>query len=453
MSVISLSLSPLQAAQRFLARGWSVVPVPFRGKNPGLPNWPQLRIQEAELPKWFSGQPHNIGVLLGEPSGWLIDVDLDHPRALALADDYLPATPLVFGRAGKPRSHRLYRALAPTATKKFGSKSAGMIVELRSTGVQTVVPPSTHEIGEAIAWIDETAEPADVDPEELHDAVRNLANTVLVELGERARPKTKIAAPSAPASSSSPPPQPGIELSPDERRQRCLEAMLRMNMTDHRDGSLRLFAAACRVVEHDLDDAAGLHVIAEYVRARPFPQAWSDADVLRRIRDAEAVCERGAALGAESGGGGLVPLGSCDPATGRLVLSPRRTLPTAQAYVRQFHAHQDGRTLQSYAGLLWAWRRNRYVEVEDESLRQQLQPWLHEALRYHRNSRTGELTLVDFESNPATVNAVLDTVRAFTHLPANATAPFWLRDAESRPNALEILPCRSILLHLPTLRR
>ena len=58
-----------------------------------------------------------------------------------------------------------------------------------------------------------------------------------------------------------------------------------------------------------------------------------------------------------------VALGQRDPETGRLVLSPRRTLPTAEAYIREFHEHPEGRTLLGHAGLLMEWRGNRYVQI------------------------------------------------------------------------------------------
>jgi hypothetical protein len=99
----------------------------------------------------------------------------------------------------------------------------------------------------------------------------------------------------------------------------------------------------------------------------------------------------------------LVPLGQPDPVTGRLVLSPRRTLPTAEAYIHAFNRHPEGRTLHGYGGLLMEWRGNRYVQVEDEAVKHRLQPWLHAALRYVLNRRTGEMELVDFESNPTTL--------------------------------------------------
>jgi len=148
----------------------------------------------------------------------------------------------------------------------------------------------------------------------------------------------------------------------------------------------------------------------------------------------------------------LVPLGKFDPATGRLVLSARRTLPTAEAYVREFHQHHEGRTLHGYAGMLMEWRGNRYCQVEEEWVRQRLQPWLHRALRYVVNRQTGAMELVDFESNPGTVKQALETLRAYTHLPASTVSPSWLDGGRDRPTALEILPCRSMNLHVPSAR-
>jgi putative DNA primase/helicase len=146
----------------------------------------------------------------------------------------------------------------------------------------------------------------------------------------------------------------------------------------------------------------------------------------------------------------LVPLGYADPASGRLVLSPRRTLPTAEAYVRAFNQHDDGCTLCDYGGLLLEWRGNRYCQVEGEWVKNRLQPWLHKALRYVLNNRTGEMELVDFESNPNTVKQAFDTIRAFVHLPASSVSPSWLDGGKGRPPALELLPCKSLNLHIPT---
>lgn len=69
--------------------------------------------------------------------------------------------------------------------------------------------------------------------------------------------------------------------------------MLRMQTTDQKDGSSRLFAAACRAVEHNLDDTQALSAIHKYTQKRPLPKDWSDDEIITRLRDAEHKVERG----------------------------------------------------------------------------------------------------------------------------------------------------------------
>lgn len=143
------------AALAYKARGWSVIPVVPRGKAPRWGDgWPNVKLTEAEIESIF-GEGDNVGVILGVASGWLVDVDLDAPEAVAVADYFIPETGAVFGRKGKPRSHRLFVCEGATTVKhRFGPKKAGgMIVELRSTGGQTVFPPGVHESGEQIEWV------------------------------------------------------------------------------------------------------------------------------------------------------------------------------------------------------------------------------------------------------------------------------------------------------------
>lgn len=447
------SESTQSVALRYMRRGWSVVPVPHRSKNPGFRHWQQLRLTEQDIAQHFNCKPLNIGVLTGEPSGWLVDVDLDHSRIVELAPDYLPPTSAVFGRASKPRSHWLYRVSAPLITRKFRSKSAGMLVEVRSTGLQTVFPPSTHESGEPITWDDEEGEPAEVDPQALLQAAKALADVVLMELGEKRASPRSSAKPQPPAAPSTPPASPTARsLPPEQRAARCLAAMLRMHMVDQNDGSSRLYAAACRVVEHDLDDQRGLAVVRRYASEKPFPLDWADEQVLRRVRDAEKACRRGAALEERTDDEGLVPLGEHDPKTGKLVLSPKRTPPTAEAFIRQFHTHADGRTLHCHAGVLLRWSGSRYVEMEAEAVKKHLQNWLHEALRYRFNRGTDAMELIPFESNPAAVKSALETIKNHVHLPASVTPPAWLGRGRELPPE-DFLPCKTVLLHLPTMSR
>lgn len=283
-------MKTLDAAIKYRRRGWMPIPVPYMTKAPILDEWQRLRPTEADLPALFRTDPSNIGTLMGEPSNWLVDVDLDHPACLPLAEQWLPPTPLFFGRPGNPKSHWLYRVTGPVKSRRIKSNSAGTIIELRSTGLQTVFPPSVHELGEPIIWENEDAEPLEIDSDTLLEIVLRIGHTVLEQLGERSRKKKK---------EPKKPPRSNVQSKPDK----CLAAMLKMKMEDHKDGSSRLFAAACRVVEYDLNDVEGIAAIRDYARQKPFPNEWSDEDILKRIRDADLKTTRGTIRRAPPPGG------------------------------------------------------------------------------------------------------------------------------------------------------
>jgi hypothetical protein len=77
----------------------------------------------------------------------------------------------------------------------------------------------------------------------------------------------------------------------------ALAAMLRIRPDENEsDGSKRLFAVCCRAVEHDLDDESAVEAVREYEAVHPFPRAYSDDEILARVRDAERRVERGSAV-------------------------------------------------------------------------------------------------------------------------------------------------------------
>ena len=145
------------------------------------------------------------------------------------------------------------------------------------------------------------------------------------------------------------------------------------------------------------------------------------------------------------------PLGARDPLSGRLILSAKQTLPTAEAYVREFHHHADGRTIRCYANELLVWEGNRYQPIEDSAVRQRLQEWLHRALRYAPRRGSEGPRLVDFESNPQTVSAALESIRTAVYLDAGTPSPSWLDSRESDPSPQAVIACRSGLLIWPTM--
>jgi hypothetical protein len=151
-----------------------------------LAGWPELRLEEPDLAEHFRAEA-NVGLLLGEPSGCLTDVDLDCAEALMLADALLPATASIFGRAGKPRSHREYIArtsglgafCAPIVKYVDPGADGTTLLELRSTGCQTMAPGSIHPCGEPVEWVTDGT-PAELTPDELRRACGRLAAASLL---------------------------------------------------------------------------------------------------------------------------------------------------------------------------------------------------------------------------------------------------------------------------------
>ncbi len=163
----------LDAARKYTRWGWRVVPIPAGEKGPRRKNWQKLRIDNADLARYFD-EDGNIGVLLGEPSDGLVDVDLDSPEAVFIAPTYLPETGRIHGRSSKTNSHCLYYATPIPSPEKFCDLDGTCLLELRSNGQQTMVPPSLHPSGERVRW-ESNRQSAEVDAPELRTAVATVA--------------------------------------------------------------------------------------------------------------------------------------------------------------------------------------------------------------------------------------------------------------------------------------
>lgn len=159
------------------------MPIAAGRKSPpdGLTNWPELRyFSDRQLEDAFPAGL-GVGVLLGAASGGLVDVDLDCAESRGLAASFLPRTPLTHGRRGAPDSHYWYVVDHEVATQQYKDPTdQSMLLELRSTGAQTVIPPSTHPSGEQLLWSDSDADPANISKVRLTTHVRVLAAACLL---------------------------------------------------------------------------------------------------------------------------------------------------------------------------------------------------------------------------------------------------------------------------------
>lgn len=156
-------------------RGVSVIPLALGSKDPNRRAWQKLRIGLDEVDRHFDDAPQNIGLLTGEASDWVVDVDLDSPETRAISPRFLPPTDARFGRASTPVSHLLYQSTGSVKSAKFqdptkeATDARAMLLELRASNLHTLLPPSVHPSGEPIAWIADGV-PAAVDPEVLRAA-------------------------------------------------------------------------------------------------------------------------------------------------------------------------------------------------------------------------------------------------------------------------------------------
>ena len=176
-------MTTLDSVLTYIDSGLAPIPVPHKQKGPAIKNWTGLRIDKNNVEEYFNGREMNVGILMGRPSNDIVDIDLDDPHAVELAPHFLPETGAVFGRKSNPQSHYIYRAQG-LYTKKFSTKSQGMLVEIRSSNEndepsQTIFPPSCHPSGEAITWVSGFGKIPTVEAEELKGAVRKLAAATL----------------------------------------------------------------------------------------------------------------------------------------------------------------------------------------------------------------------------------------------------------------------------------
>jgi hypothetical protein len=173
-----MSTKTLAWTRRYIERGYAPIPVPAGEKNPGRPGWEALRITEEEIPNyWSNGQ--NVGLLCGKPSDDRVDVDLDASEAVKMAFRFLPET-LTSGRKSRPHSHCWYVALG-AETRDWKDTDGSKLVELRSTGRQTLVAPSIHPDGDEYVWHAETGlKMAEIRAAELTRRLRELATATLI---------------------------------------------------------------------------------------------------------------------------------------------------------------------------------------------------------------------------------------------------------------------------------
>lgn len=142
----------------------------------------------------WQNKENGVGIVTGVNGNGVVDLDLDSGPSAVFAKRFMPHTGVIFGRASKRSSHRIYKVADKSIPKLTLTDpiTRKVIAELRGDGGhQTVMPGSIHEkTGELIEWEDENGQPVpknlppQISPPEvlMTDLVRGLKKVGIAEL-------------------------------------------------------------------------------------------------------------------------------------------------------------------------------------------------------------------------------------------------------------------------------
>lgn len=150
-------------------------------KQPVLPDWQNNPLPPNDVWLEHKRNQNNIGLLNGSITG-IVDVDLDCDETAALASVILPSDILAtFEHDGNARGHVLYCTENAGQTRRYKCpETKDVLVELRSDGSQTMVPPSVHPSGHRLHFTAIHNQASVVDFGELDRSVKHLAAVALI---------------------------------------------------------------------------------------------------------------------------------------------------------------------------------------------------------------------------------------------------------------------------------
>lgn len=482
-----------------IARGWRYIPL--TGKRAILKAWQKRSVTPEQMIEWATAG--NVGIRTGEPSGVLV-IDLDGIAASRL--DEFPVTPTVDTGGG---GHQLYYAYGDSACAiKNWVGELGEHIDVRTTGGYVVAVGSIHpETHRQYVWhVGRSPEDMDYAP-----CPVDLIDKLYAEEQERQSREAGDNDPS-PAPAAAKPPV--TRKASGDHVQRFLDTVIKGEVQrihqaiagQNRNSSLNeaaynlgqlvgngllsegeadavLYSAASAWIGDNCDESeiratirSGLasgkrnprpaHRLPSFEHQdRPLPEDTRGEEITEipdDYRPAEAEASTAAAVTSTP----VTPLdpvtstaltgepwapGEIDPQSKRVILSPKKTIPTAEAYLRLHHAHDEHHTLLSCGRSFWKWeaKQNCWREVEPDHLHAHMARWMHQAVMYRRSNTSRGVLFTQFESNPGHVEAALHTLRALTAIPQDTPTPHWLRGEAPRP-LTECIAFKTSTMHIPS---
>ena len=170
MSIVEFPTDVRKAAFWYEHKGFQVAALRPRSKDF------KRRGKITRTPADQFEEDDNVGLL---SRNGLTVVDLDAAESIVLADDFLPVSRHVYGRASKPRSKRLFKSKLRKRVHHKDLTNGETLSELRVNHMD-VVPPSTHPGGEILAWDIFSGEVVEIDTEELVRATQLLDTAAML---------------------------------------------------------------------------------------------------------------------------------------------------------------------------------------------------------------------------------------------------------------------------------
>lgn len=153
--------TPLEAALRYAAHGWRVLPIKPGQKSPPMNSWQHAATtNERTIRNWYNGlyRDHGVGIATGEESGiFVLDVDVSEGKhgddTLAdLEARYSKLPDTVRSITGSKGTHIFFRHPVGLVVRNNASTKLGPGLDIRGRNGQVVAAPTVHPNGTPYEW-------------------------------------------------------------------------------------------------------------------------------------------------------------------------------------------------------------------------------------------------------------------------------------------------------------
>lgn len=148
-------MTPLDAALRYAANGWRVVPVLPGQKRPALSRWTDAAtVEEKKVRAWWEDEHPGagVGIVTGPGSGlWVLDVD-DHDSLHDLEQRHEKLPPTLTSITGSGGLHLFFRWPVGAEVRNDAGRRLGPGLDVRGEGGFVVAAPTVHPNGSEYAW-------------------------------------------------------------------------------------------------------------------------------------------------------------------------------------------------------------------------------------------------------------------------------------------------------------